>query len=389
MHIYFVNYSRFEGSSGIHIHFLANELERLGVRCTACVPCNSRANSYCEGPLYSTITFGTLRRRAMFRPEDLLKRGVLIHAWTPRENVRKCITGISKRLSIPYFVHLEDNEEHIFEAHVGMPVDQYDRLSWLRKVRLSQALIHPARYREFIAKAAGVTCIVDALQEFVPDRVPSLTFWPACESAFFKLPYATDQEVRRSLTIPESSYVVTYTGNVHAANRNEVQTLYASIVELNRRGHDVRLLRCGTNHASIEDCVMRKAGPYVIELGNRPSGELIKYIAAANILVQPGKPDPFNNYRFPSKLPMYLASGRPTILPATNIGHHLSDGENCLLLHTGSTEELVQSIETLINNPSMQTAIGQTGRQYARKWLSWEKSAKKMLTFYERSIGTA
>ena len=38
MHLYFINYFRFQESSGIHIHFLANELVRMGIPCTACVP---------------------------------------------------------------------------------------------------------------------------------------------------------------------------------------------------------------------------------------------------------------------------------------------------------------------------------------------------------------
>ena len=49
-------------------------------------------------------------------------------------------------------------------------------------------------------------------------------------------------------------------------------------------------------------------------------------LVAADILVQPdGSPGPFNDYRFPSKLPDFFASGRPVVLPKTNIGLYLSE----------------------------------------------------------------
>jgi hypothetical protein len=46
-------------------------------------------------------------------------------------------------------------------------------------------------------------------------------------------------------------------------------------------------------------------------------------LALADLLVQPGKPDAFNDYRFPSKLPEFLSVGRPVILPDTNIAKHM------------------------------------------------------------------
>lgn len=52
--------------------------------------------------------------------------------------------------------------------------------------------------------------------------------------------------------------------------------------------------------------------------------------------------------RFPSKLPMFLASGRPVVLPDTNVGTELEDGYNCLKLKSGSASEIVEKVEELI-----------------------------------------
>ena len=66
-----------------------------------------------------------------------------------------------------------------------------------------------------------------------------------------------------------------------------------------------------------------------------PWREIPGYLALADAYVQPGAPDDFNRYRLPSKLPEFLAMGRPVILPACNLGNELTDGENALLLREG------------------------------------------------------
>ena len=61
--------------------------------------------------------------------------------------------------------------------------------------------------------------------------------------------------------------------------------------------------------------------------------------ALADVLVQPGRAGPFNDYRLPSKLPEFLSAGRPVVLPATNLARQLRDvllGERRQHLRVGS-----------------------------------------------------
>ncbi|MGE4470467.1 MAG: glycosyltransferase family 4 protein [Desulfovibrio sp.] len=294
-------------------------------------------------------------------------------------------TFLSCRLDAPYLVHLEDNEELIYRTHVR-PKKYTGIQGVLRRFLLSRSsFIHPERYRNFLARSAAVTCITESLQEFVPQGVPSLTFWPACEPGFLDLPLEPDQQVRRELGISDNSCVLTYTGGVHAANREEVQTLYRAVAELNRRGRSVHLIRCGNAPPSLNHDALNSRD-LVTELGELPPDRLMRYIAAADVLVQPGRPDPFNDYRFPSKIPMFLASGRPVILPATNIGLHLTHGENCLLLRQGTLVELVEALERLLADKDLRRGIGQGGRRFVRENLSWDKAGRQVLALYERCL---
>jgi glycosyltransferase involved in cell wall biosynthesis len=115
------------------------------------------------------------------------------------------------------------------------------------------------------------------------------------------------------------------------------------------------------------------AAPFVRTLGNVAPSSLHKYIAAADILVQPGRDDEFNRFRFPSNLPMCLASGRPVILPDANIGKLMCDGANCLLLRSGDTDELVALLERLIEKPVMTAQISAAGRKCAQENFNWQE----------------
>jgi glycosyltransferase involved in cell wall biosynthesis len=126
--------------------------------------------------------------------------------------------------------------------------------------------------------------------------------------------------------------------------------------------------------------------PGVIHLGNVQTKDIPLAISAADVLVQPGGCNEFNKYRFPCKLPMFFASGRPVILPRVNIGHHLDHGNNCLLLETGSCEELAVNIKILAANKDLRMRLGENGRRFAREHFSWQRNAEKVLDLYKRVL---
>lgn len=386
MDIIFVNYHHFIDSSGIHIFFLANELERLGIKCTVCVPkCRDSVTSF-GVPLFKTISYASARLEALLFSLKGQKEKTIVHAWTPRENVRRMSLFLSKLYSIPYCVHLEDNEEAILASHLGMPYAMASRLPFYKFLRLPLPIIRPKPYRTFLAGASGVTCIMDDLRNFVPPGIPILTFWPSCEKDFFEIPPKPDLEVKRSLGISLDESVVTYTGNVHQTNVEEVANLYIAVGLLNKQGIKVRLIRTGSDHVSMRNEALEASKKHILQLGSCPPSELINYIAVADLLVQPGRSGVFNDYRFPSKLPMYLASGRPVILPPTNIGAHMTDCVECLHLNDGSPEDIALKMNLLLKDNELAKVIGRNGREFARNNFSWTKTAQGIKEFYEHIL---
>jgi glycosyltransferase involved in cell wall biosynthesis len=100
-------------------------------------------------------------------------------------------------------------------------------------------------------------------------------------------------------------------------------------------------------------------------------------------VVQPGGPGPVNDYRFPSKLPEFLASARPVILPRTNIGLHMEDGVDALLLERGDADEIAEKVALLADDPELRTRLGKRGRAFALRELQWSKSVEHVVDLYQ------
>ena len=379
MNILFINHHHLNTNSGIHIFNLANHLSRLGMDCTVCVPEQKETVSALGKPAFETLNFSDLLDGKL---KDR-KRFDLIHAWTPREIVRKAAVELRKIHSCPLVLHLEDNEDYLIEALIRLPVSVLRRFPhFLLNGITPDFMSHPLRYPELLRAADGGTVIMDGLREFFPADTPVGLIWAGYqEDMNWSLP--KDMELRHQLKIADQEFVVVYTGNVHRGNYGEVSDLYAAITDLRRRGVRVRLVRTGNDHLRFPTARWLAMKKDSIELGRLPRSRMPSILSIADALVQPGEAGPFNSYRFPSKLPEYLASGRPVVLPNANIGKYLVNNEECLLLEKGDAQDIAQKIERLILNEVLRKKIGAGGRLFAEKNLKWGKIAEKLHSFYQ------
>jgi glycosyltransferase involved in cell wall biosynthesis len=383
VNILFVNYHHFRSNSAVHIFNLANELVDLGVDAAVCVPDRVRTVKRIGQPRFRAFDFdGALDGTQLFANES---GPTLVHAWTPRENVRDLTKRLVSWHSWPYVVHLEDNEDAVTASQLGVAPAELARVPESVLEGLSRSLAHPQRYRTFLSGASGVTAIMDTLLELTPVDAPSEVIWPAFEQDLFS-PRPPDHELKRDLGIGEDEFIVVYHGNAHAANAAEMRTLYLAVALVNRRGLPLRLVRLGKDHVDFLGPELLTVREHVLELRIRPRKEVPRYLALADVLVQPGRSDPFNDYRFPAKLPEFLAMGRPVILPRTNIGRFLRDGEECLLLDEGDAPEIARKVELLLRDPALRNRLARGGRRFAEQNLSWRRSAEKLLALYGRVL---
>lgn len=380
MQIVFINYGAYCLSSGVHIHFITNEMIRTGHECTVVVPYLRGWEDQFGQRSYEIIDYNTFLARV---DAGAYSANTVFHGWTPRDDVRKVTQLACQKLGARYYVHLEDNERDILEKKYHRPFAELVRDVSLGKHEIDPRVSHPVLHQSFIAKARGVSILMDRLAEFVPQGVPTQLIWPACENAFFKLGHEPMPQLRQQLGVPDGRLVIVYPGNLHEAVSKSIAPLYQALPLIDSMGVPVFLLRCA-GHDHVQPCP--EAGEIMARYGkhypNALPSSLPAFLQVADILVQPGMADNFDEYRFPSKLPLFLASGRPVILARTNLGRFLEDGVNCRILEENSPEAIARHVVELAKNPGLARKIGLHGRIFARKNFSWQNTTKKLLDFY-------
>jgi glycosyltransferase involved in cell wall biosynthesis len=374
--VLFVTYHHLDNNSGIHIFNLANHLTQLGHSCMVCVPNHKEKVLALGKPLFDVINAEEIWNVDLKKPD-------LIHAWTPREIVRKTTQKLQSRFNCPYIVHLEDNEDFLIESAIGLPIQHLEKKpTFLIDLITRPQMSHPSRYKKFLINAKGATVIMEKLLEFIPQHIPRQIIWAGYEENL-RWNRPPDLDLKHKLGIIDGEFVSVYTGNVHAANRQEVAGLYEAIGLLNQRHIPIKLIRTGVNHTSFLDKNLNRIrNDFCIELGYVPRENLPLILSTADVLIQPGIPGPFNDYRFPSKIPEYLATGKPVILPRTNIGLHLKDNNECLWLEDGDALDIAQKLELLLSDKSLRKKIGSGGLKFAEEHLKWGHIAKQLYSFY-------
>lgn len=380
MNVLFVNYSDFTSNSAVHIFNIANELVKCGIQCTVFVPSNKNSVSILGTHKFRCFDFEDFNVCGKCLFENDIP--TIVHAWTPREIVRRFTDLLCESIGIPYLVHLEDNEEEIFRStfRISPRIAKMIPNFLLNKISRPQ-YIYPGRYEEFLNNSSGITTIIDKLLELKPKHVPGLTIWPGFEQDLF-YPMPPDIKFKRSIGIDDNGYNIVYSGNVHRANRKEVRNLYRAIAFLHQKGHSIRLIRTGRNFCRFLDRNLMKRSDIFLELGFVDRRQLPSVLSLADAFVQPGVPGAFNDYRFPSKLSEFFAMGKPVILPNTNVACSMIDHENCVFLDQGDYLDIACKIESLMLNKEYAKDIGQLGCKFAFENFNWRKSSFELYQFY-------
>lgn len=348
-----VSHGDFTTNSGLHVHAIASELVARGYSPVVALP-GRRFGLEEVGP----TTFPVLSHRdAMTRRLKFPGGGEadLVHAFTPRAPVRRVTLAAAQAAGCAYVVHLEDDDARIAGGT-------------------------PAADREaFVGRSAGVTVVIERLLELKPERVPGAIVWPGFDESVLS-PTRASGEVRRDLGVAEGEIVLLYNGNVHETNLDAMRELYLAVALLRQTGVRAVLVKTGWNF--VPDALLPRLRDGVRDLGWVARRHIPDLLHAADVLVQPGAPGGFDDYRFPSKLPEFFASGKPVVLPRTNIGLHVRGGTDALLLDRGDAEEISAAIASLVAEPSLRAEIGANGRRFALRELRWVTGVDRIVSLY-------
>ena len=378
LNILFVLYGDFFSNSAIHVASLANELAARGHHAAVAVPRDAETLHIHASPRFAAATYADAA--GLFpggREPDV------IHAWTTRETVRQFAEEWRARAGAKLVVHLEDNERQILTLTLGRDAAELEALADAELDRLVPSdLSHPRRSRKFLAQADGITVITERLREFAPPGRPVHTIWPAADERFF-FPRPRSDAFRRQLDLAPETTVLFYHGNVHASNAGEVRSLYEAVLRLNQGGSPITLIRTGVDTCDFLGDLAATVAPHVLALGQvEHHRHLAPLMALADIFVQPGEPDLFNDYRFPSKLPEFFALGRPVVLPRTNLGTIVRHGVDAYVLDRADAPGIIAAIQELRRDRALYERLSSGAVAFATAHFSWRRSAEALVAFY-------
>ena len=395
MNLLFVNYGDFTTNSLNHIGGFANTLSAAGHACAVAVPTDLETLRHVADPLFIPVTHAEATARPALFPDG--RPADLIHVWTPRESVRKCALAYQRAVVAAggtparLVIHLEDNEHFLLERYTGRTLAQLRALPAGELAGLiDDRLPHPFRAESFLRLADAVTHIIAPLAEFAPPGTPTHLLLPGVDFGLYRADLAGSAAAtaeRATLGLAPDERVLVFTGSNTFANEPEMRELYLAVALLNQRGVPTRLVRTGLNSPRFLAGLPEDVRRHVLDLGFVEKRRLPVLLALADVLVQPGQPGPFNDYRLPSKLPEFLASGRPVVMPRTNLASLLEDGRDALFLPSGGTpEDIADACQRLFRDPDLAATLGRHGAAFARSHFDLGGNTRALAALYAETV---
>ena len=377
MRLLFLSHGPLSSNSGLHISALAQALASHGWQSRALVPSVDGTSSTPSDSLPTGLYSQCADLLRSWHPD-------LVHLWTPRQRIVSLWRQIQQRCPDAVgCLHLEDSEEILTRRSLGW--SQADWQTPPQDVRVPAGLTDPQEFRQLLTEIPGVSGLVPTLLEGVPSSMPTCCFAPGFEEGM-EWEVAAETKLRQQLGLEDSEQVVVYCGNGHSANREELRSLYLGIALAQEAGCQVRLLRTGNDLFGLSEQDRKIRNRVSVELGVVERSLLPRLLALADLLIQPEHADAFNQQRFPSKLPEFLASGKAVVLPPCNLGLQLKDGQEAILLRKGSALGIRDILLEWLPQKERLRSIGQAGQAYAWQNLRWKFAAETLAEFYHRVL---
>jgi len=202
------------------------------------------------------------------------------------------------------------------------------------------------------------------------------------EPDLFRLDPAA-MEVRKQLKL-EDRFLICYIGTM--GNAHGLETLIAAAEELQTALPKAMFLLIGegAEKERIVELAAARGLTNIHFLGQQPRERIPAYISAADVcLVMLKKTELFKTV-IPTKLLEYMACERPVIVAVDGQARQIIEEAGAgVFVEPENSQDLVQAILGLAEDPAKRRQMGASGRQYIVNKFSREKTARDYITVLE------
>lgn len=381
MNILFVLYGDMCTNTAGPILLFARELQKLGHECVIAIPSGQESS---DESIKSLLYKDILQREGRIFSNNA--HADVVHACTPRIGVVEFLIPLLSRWPTALIIYLEDNEDWIARKYLGIEEIETKLTSAQLNEVLPKMLSNPNEYPYVIALANLVILIQGNLSIEVPRFKPTRVIpWGVDQSIFH--PDVTPSFKRVELLRYKKTHkLIVYHGGLNGFTYTPILDLCHAIEIINNSGTPCKLIRTGNNPINFWDQLPPNAKEYILEIGVVDREELPEILALADLYVQPGRIDPFEELRLPSKLLEFFSMGKPVIMPNVGIANILEDQVHAVLLKHGDPFEIAEACLSVFKNEAYSRALGANARIFAQKYFNLAAQTIKLEGAYKDAI---
>jgi colanic acid biosynthesis glycosyl transferase WcaI len=251
-------------------------------------------------------------------------------------------------------------------------------------------MLRLARWVEHVvyAEATAISVISDSFAAYLRStRVPAhkIHVLPNWVDTEFVRPLPRGAFLAERCGFPPSARVVLYSGNV--GEKQGLDTLVRAAPLLRKHEIHVVLVGDGSARQGLAQLAADLGACNVHFLPLQPRADLPAMLASADVLALVQRPEVVDSVA-PSKLLMYMASGRPIVAAvnaASEVVQHITAAECGVVVPPGDHAALAEAIVSTMRDEQRRATWGANARRYAEQ----HYSRTGILVRFERLFRTA
>lgn len=363
--------------------------------------------------------------RIPFRPEDSLPKGqkewqqikyestnlyeIPSKKWTLRERVFNHLTSVyrswkrtrqllrKKEYNVVYIYgrsFFQYTPVAIIARLAGIPVF-FEICEWFPARKYKGGFLNPFFMDDYLGRqlpsflGSGVIAITSFIQrKYQKWGVQCLLLPSVFDFSLFK----ENNEPLVKVQQPDEYFTLVYAGSCKADDG--VEALFNALKHVLTEGYQVRLFIVGTEGKKGQAGILRQKAEKDTQLKERVSflgrvseDEYHMVLKKAGCLVLPRPDTQITRAAFPTRLPEFLASGRPVLTPnVPDVSLYLSSGVHAEIVDGSGEKSLAKGIIRLLENPERARQIGLAGRERCSEVFDYRVCAKSFYKFIHNVV---